>query len=92
MTHLAKIPEPIYQGIEALNKLVEENPLFIPLPQLASFLGCKADGLRNSIDKGQCPFAIGWQLNVRGNKAYKIPTVPFYLWYTQSSCFREVTQ
>lgn len=81
-------PIEIIQAIEKLNVLVKENPQYIPLPKLATFLGTNAEGLRNSIERGQCPFAIGWQKNDRGNKAFKIPTVTFYLWYTQSSCFK----
>lgn len=83
------IPLPVEKKLDELYRLIEEHPLSIPLPRLAEFLGADAPGLRNSIDKGQCPFGLGWQKSIRGYKAYKIPTVPFYLWYTQGVGFRD---
>lgn len=86
--NLLSIPQPIELKLTELNQLVHENPLYIPLPQIATFLGANAEGLRNCIEKGQCPFGLAWQKDIRGNKAFKIPTVPFYLWYTQGVGFR----
>ncbi len=86
--NLLNPPIEIVQGIEKLNALVKEYPIYIPLPKVATFLGADAEGLRNSIEKGQCPFGIGWKKSNFGNKAFKIPTVTFYLWYTQAACFR----
>lgn len=82
------IPCPIEAKLEELYELVDKYPLYIPIAKLAHFLEMDGDGLRSSIDKGQCPFGLGWQKNPRGNRAYKIPTVPFYLWYTQGVGFR----
>lgn len=82
------IPYPIEQRLDELYIMVEANPIYIPLTKVAAFLGADDDGLRDSIDKGQCPFALGWQKTAKGNRAYKIPTVPFYLWYTQGVGFR----
>lgn len=76
-----KIPQPIIDGVTKLNEIVETHPEFIPLPLVASLICMKADTLRNSIDRGQCRFGLGGQLGV--NRAYKIPTVPFYFWYMQ---------
>lgn len=82
------IPRPVEDKLSQLYKLVEEYPVSIPIPKLAEFLGADDEGIRNSIDKGQCPFALGWQKSLKGNRAYKVPTVPFYLWYTQGVGFK----
>lgn len=71
-----------------INQLVEEYPEFIPIPVLAKFLHTNAEGLRYSIENGQCPFGIAWQKSIRGNKAFKVPTLTFYLWYTQCAGVR----
>lgn len=82
------LPAPVAEKLDELNQLVEENPLYIPIPVLSRFLGVGAEGLRASIEHGQCPFGIPWQKSGRGNRAFKVPTVPFYLWYTQGTSFR----
>ena len=35
-----------------------------------------------AVEQGKCPFAYSWQKDIRGYRAFKIPTVTFYLWYT----------
>jgi hypothetical protein len=82
------IPKSITESITALNALVEQHPQYLPLPEVAKFIGANANGLRNSIEKGQCPFGLQWQKSLNGNKAFKIPTVTFYLWYTQGVGYR----
>ena len=82
------IPRPVEEKLDELNRLIEENPIDIPIPELARFLGADAEGLRASIEHGQCSFGIGWQKDPRGYRAFKVPTVPFYLWYTQGGPFR----
>lgn len=72
-----------------LYKLCEQHPNYLPLPAVASFLGANAEGLRCSIEQGRCPFGIGWQKDIRGNKAFKIPTGTFWLWYTQGAGYRD---
>ena len=76
------IPSAIQERIRELNKLVNEYPVAIPLPKLAEFLRVDAEGLRSCIQMGHCPFGIGWQKTIKGNKAFKIPTATFYFWYT----------
>lgn len=83
------VPKPVVDKLNELYALVEKYPLYIPLPTVATFLGADADGLRSCIEKGQCPFGIGWQKDIRGYKAFKIPTVTFYLWYTQGVGYRQ---
>lgn len=76
------VPTVIKKKMNELNELIEKNPDYISVVELAKFLKMKPDGLRNCIDNGKCPFGIGWKINARGNRAYKIPTATFYLWYT----------
>lgn len=83
------LPAPAEKKLIELNQLVTEHPEYIPLPNVAAFLGANAEGLRCCIERGQCPFGIMWQKDVKhgkstlpGNKAFKIPSVTFYLWYT----------
>ena len=82
------IPEPIMDRLDELNDLVVKNPLYIDLEQVAKFLHMNAEGLRNSIEKGWCPFGIGWQKNIRGYRSFKIPTLTFYMWYTHGATFK----
>ena len=88
MQNLITIPLSITQGLDKLNDLVVKHPQYIPLPEVASFLGADKDGLRAMIERGLCPFGIGWQKVGATRLAVKIPTVTFYLWYTQSACFK----
>ena len=82
-TELFTLPKPVLDKLIELNQIIEEHPVYIPLPVVASFLGAKPEGLRMSIEKGQCPFGVSWQRLGKVNKAYKIPTLTFYMWYTQ---------
>lgn len=75
-----RIPDIIVARWDDLNDLVERNPFFIPLAEAAQYLHMNPEGLRASITNGQCPFGIAWQKDIRGNKAFKIPTLKFYLW------------
>lgn len=77
------IPGPVAEKLSALNELVEKNPVSIPLPEAAAFLEMDGANLRSSIEKGSCPFGLSWQKQAKEYRGFKIPTVPFYLWYTQ---------
>lgn len=88
MRNILEIPKPIELKLEELNHLVETHPLYIPVPELAKFLGADPSGLRASMEHGQCPFGFPWQKDQKGYRAFKVPTVPFYLWYTQGGAFR----
>ena len=66
------------QQLNGLSGLVERNPIYIPVNEVAAFLHVKADGLRASMEQGRCPFGFSWKL---GDKCgYKIPTLAFYNW------------
>ena len=82
------IPQAVTDKLGELQTLVSAHPLYIPVPEAAAFLGMDPASLRASIDSGNCPFALGWQKDIKGYRAYKIPTVPFYLWITQGVGFR----
>lgn len=89
MSNLLKIPEPVERSLEQLNQLVEKHPIYLPVGEVAEFMGMDHDGLRRSIETGNCPFGIGWQKGLTGNRAFKIPTTTFYLWYTNGIGFRK---
>lgn len=88
---LASIPTPISARIDELNELVEKHPQYIPVTAVAVYLGVNPEGLRRCIEAGQCPFGIAWSKSIGGNKAFKIPTLTFYLWVTQCCAFRYAT-
>ncbi len=92
MTNKLAIPQAIYDRSDELNALVENYPRYIPVPEVAKFLGANAEGLRHSIEHGQCPFGVSWKKTIHGNRAFKIPTLTFYLWYTQGGPFREAAK
>ena len=77
------MPGPVADKLAALNELIEKNPVSIPLPEAAAFLEMDGANLRSSIEKGNCPFGLSWQKQAMEYRGFKIPTVPFYLWYTQ---------
>lgn len=77
------IPKPIEDKMQELYNLVEANPQYISVPDVASFLGMNTEGLRNSIENNTCPFGIMWQKSIHGNKAFKIPTAKFFFWYAK---------
>lgn len=83
------IPQPIKDRIGELDKLVEEHPVYIPLPVVSKFLRANPEGLRACIESGKCPWGISWKKDIRGNKAFKIPTVTFYFWYV-GAAYRQI--
>lgn len=74
-------PQPVAEKLQELDRLVEDFPLNIPIATLAKFLGMDANCLKASMEHGNCPFGLAWKAN--SNRGFKVPTVPFYLWYTQ---------
>ena len=83
-----EIPLPVVQKLDELNELIKRHPQYIPVPELSRFLGVNPDGLRASMEHGQCPFGFPWQKSPNGYRSFKVPTVPFYLWYTQGGPFK----
>ncbi len=91
-TSLFEIPRPIYERMEELNALVEKYPIDIPLPEAAKLLGTKPDSLRAAIDCGSFRPGYSWRKGSAASKGYKIATIPFYLWYTQTPILADVIQ
>ena len=67
------------QQLNGLSDLVERNPIYIPVNEVAAFLHVKADGLRASMESGQMSVWVqleAWETSV----VIKIPTLAFYNW------------
>lgn len=77
---MVHIPNVLQDRVSELNQLVQEYPKDIPLPKVAEFLNVDKEGLRRCIETGKCPFGISWQKTLDGNRAFKIPSLTFYLW------------
>ncbi len=77
--------EQIKKKLEELEALVEKHPISIPVVELADFLNINADGLKAALMRHNTPFGFAYQKNDGGYRVYVVPTVPFYLWYTQTN-------
>ena len=80
---LLEMPPSVAAKKEELDRICGEHPDYIPIPVLAKFLKANPEGLRFSIEKGQCSWGIAWQKRPGGNKAFKVPTATFWAWYWQ---------
>jgi len=80
--NVLKVPPSVISKFDELYELCEKEPVYLKTASVAQFLGMDPAGLRCSIERGRCPFGIYWQKDARGNKAFKIPTATFYLWFT----------
>ena len=78
-----KIPACIDDRLEELNELCDRYPESIPTHAAAGFLRIHPENLKACIETGNCPFAFYWKKNIDGYRAFKIPTVTFYIWYTK---------
>ena len=83
------IPTNVSAKLEELTALCEKYPLKIPLLECAKFMGIDKDSLRACLERGSCPFGIGWIQKNANNRAFFIPTTTFWLWYTQGVGFKE---
>lgn len=88
---MIKAPPVITDQLHKLHGLCEKYPLKIPLAECASFLGMDGESLRACIERGSCPFGLGWLKKNASNRAFYIPTLTFYLWVTQSNGYMEDT-
>lgn len=89
-TPLFQIPKPIMENMEKLNELVEKYPLDIPVPEVAKLMGMKPECLRAAIDCGTFKPGFSWKKAGAQNKGYKIATIPFWQWYTQTDISAEM--
>ena len=77
--------ETIKKKLLELEALVEKHPLKIPLSEAAKFLGMNDEGLKAALMRKNTPFGFGYQLTDGAYRVMIIPTVTFYLWYTNSN-------
>jgi hypothetical protein len=72
----------IANKLNELNALVEKHPTKIPLSETAKFLDMNEEGLKAALMRGNAPFGFAYQKNDGAYRVCVIPTVTFYLWYT----------
>lgn len=77
--------ETIKRKLEELEELVKKHPQKIPLREAAAFLGMNEDGLKAALMRGNTPFGFAYQKEDGAYRVMVIPTVTFYLWYTNTN-------
>ena len=75
----------IEKKLAELDALCEKHPQTIPLADAAEFIGMNAEGLRSALMHGSVPFGFGYQKSEGAYRVFVIPTVTFYLWFTNTS-------
>lgn len=79
------LPKMIQARLEEVEALVEKYPFKIPLTAAAEFLQMNAEGLKAALTRGNAPFGFGYQKTDGGTRVMVIPTLTFYLWYTNTN-------
>jgi hypothetical protein len=72
----------ILNKLKELDELVKKHPQKIPLSDAAKFLDMNEEGLKAALMRGNAPFGFAYQKTDGGYRVVIIPTVTFYLWYT----------
>ena len=72
----------IANKLKELESLVEKHPQKIPLSEAAKFLDMNEEGLKAALMRGNAPFGFAYQKTDGAYRVVVIPTVTFYLWYT----------
>ena len=75
----------IKERLAALEGIVREHPLQIPVKVVAKFLGVNEEGLKVALMRGNAPFGFAYQKADGGYRVPVIPTITFYLWYTNTT-------
>lgn len=75
----------IKQKLAELEEIVRANPLKIPIDVAADFLGINREGLMAALMRGNAPFGFAYQKQDGGYRVPVIPTVSFYLWYSNAT-------
>ena len=78
------LPEIIKSKLTELDSLIDKYPNSIPVSAVAKFMGMDDDVLRTTIIRGTCPFGVGGKQLGASRMGCKIPTVTFFLWYTNT--------
>ena len=77
--------EIIKKQLTKLLDLVEKYPVKMPLSVVAEFLGMNEAGLKAGLMRGNIPFGFAYQKDDGGYRVNVIPTVKFYLGYTNTT-------
>lgn len=72
----------VLKKLNELEGLVEKYPKKIPLSEAAKFLDMNEEGLKAALMRGNTPFGFAYQKTDGAYRVFVIPTVTFYLWYT----------
>lgn len=71
--------------LEKLNELIDKYPIKIPLKEAAKFLEMNEEGLKAALMRGNAPFGFAYQKEDGAYRVMVIPSVTFYLWYTNTN-------
>lgn len=72
----------VQKKLAELDALVSKHPEKIPLSEAAKFLDMNEEGLKAALMRGNAPFGFAYQKTDGAYRVAIIPTVTFYLWYT----------
>lgn len=75
----------IVKKLQELESLAEKHPSRLPLRAVADFLDMNEEGLKAALMRGNAPFGFAYQKEDGGYRVIVIPTVTFYLWYTNTN-------
>ena len=77
--------EEVKKQLEKLENLVKRYPIKMPLKEAAAFLHMNEEGLKAALMRGNAPFGFAYQKEDGAYRVIVIPTVTFYLWYTNTN-------
>ena len=75
----------IKSQLTKLDELVAKHPIKLPLAEVAEFLDMNEEGLKAALMRGNAPFGFAYQKLDGGYRVNVIPTVKFYLWFTNTN-------
>lgn len=75
----------IREQLKKLDELVKKYPVKLPLREVADFLSMNEEGLKAALMRGNTPFGFAYQKEDGGYRVMVIPTVTFFLWYTNTN-------
>lgn len=75
----------VLEKLHELEKMIEANPIRLPLKVVADFLDINEEGLKAALMRGNAPFGFAYQKSDGAYRVMVIPSVKFYLWYTNTT-------
>jgi hypothetical protein len=75
----------ILEKLKELEDLVNKYPHKLPLSEVAKFLDMNEEGLKAALMRGNVPFGFAYQKTDGAYRVFVIPSVTFYLWYTNTT-------